>query len=81
MACRRCSNYIFILDLAYYGFIRLEKDNYKTRREIFKLGDLVRLILDIYGMLRILILSPLLRDTRHVILVAIYGNIVMSAFL
>ena len=43
---RRCSNYIFILDLT-HGFIGLGKDNYKTRRETFKFGDLVRFILEI----------------------------------
>ena len=46
IACRRCSNYIFILDLT-HGFIGLSKDNCKTRRETFRFGDLVRLILDI----------------------------------
>ena len=44
--CRRCSNYIFILDLT-PGFIGLGKDNCTMRRETFKFGDLVRLILDI----------------------------------
>ena len=38
IACRRCSNYIFILDLT-PGFIGLGKDNCKTRREVFKFGD------------------------------------------
>ena len=42
-ACRRCSNYIFFLGLT-PGFNGLDKDNCKTRREIFKFGDLVRLI-------------------------------------
>ena len=46
IACRRCSNYIFILELT-PGFIGLGKDNCKTRRETFKFGDLVRLILEI----------------------------------
>ena len=44
--CRHCSNYIFILDLT-PDFIGLGKDNCKTRRETFKFGDLVRLILEI----------------------------------
>ena len=44
-ACRRCSNYIFILDLT-PGFIGLGKDNCKTRWETFKFGDLVHLILE-----------------------------------
>ena len=42
---RRCSNYIFVLDLT-AGFIGLGQDNCKTKRETFKLGNLVRLILD-----------------------------------
>ena len=45
IVCRRCSNYIFILDLT-SGFIGLGKDNYKMRREIFKFWDLVCLILE-----------------------------------
>ena len=32
--CRRCSNYIFILNLT-HGFSRLGRDNCKTRRETF----------------------------------------------
>ena len=35
IACRRCSNYLFILDLI-PGFNGLGKDNCKTRRESFK---------------------------------------------
>ena len=46
IAFRRCSNYIFILDLT-PDFIGLGKDNGTMRRETFKFGDLVRLILDI----------------------------------
>ena len=38
--------YIFILDLT-SGFIGLGKDSCKMRRETFKFGDLVRLILEI----------------------------------
>ena len=45
-SCRRYSNYIFILDLT-PGFIGLGKDNCKTRRESFKFGYLMRLILEI----------------------------------
>ena len=45
IACRRCSNYIFILNLT-PGFNGLGKDNYKVRRETFKFGDLVHLILE-----------------------------------
>ena len=44
-ACRRCSNYIFILYLT-PGFNRLGKDKCKTRRESFKFLDLVRFILE-----------------------------------
>ena len=46
IACRHCSNSIFVLDLT-PGFNRLRKDNCKTRRKIFKFRDLVHLILDI----------------------------------
>ena len=46
IACRRCSNYIFILDLT-PGFNEMGKDNCKTRWESFKFWDLVRLILEI----------------------------------
>ena len=53
IACRRCSNYIFILDLT-PGFIGLGKDNCKTRRATFKFWDLVRFILKIYGTLFLL---------------------------
>ena len=35
IACRRCSNYIFILDLT-PSFNGLGKDNRKTRRETFE---------------------------------------------
>ena len=42
IACRRCSNYIFILDLT-CGFKGLAKDNCKTRRKTYKFGDFVRL--------------------------------------
>ena len=45
IACRHCSNYIFIIALT-HGFNMLHKGNCKTRRETFKFGDLVRLILD-----------------------------------
>ena len=42
IACRGCSNYIFILDLT-PGLRGLGEDNCKKRREIFKLWDLVGL--------------------------------------
>ena len=45
IACRRCSNYIYILNLT-PGFNRLGKYNHKRGWEEFKLCDLVRLILE-----------------------------------
>ena len=45
IACRRCSNYIFILNLT-PGFNGLGKDNCKTRLETFVFWDWVRLILE-----------------------------------
>ena len=42
-----CSIYILILDLK-PGFIGVGKDNRKARWETFMLGDLVRLILEIW---------------------------------
>ena len=42
---RRCSNYIFILDLT-SGFKGFGKDSHKTVWEFFKCWDLVRLILE-----------------------------------
>ena len=46
-AWRRFSNYIFIFDLT-PGFSGLGKDNFKTRREIFKIFNLVRLMLAVW---------------------------------
>ena len=43
--CRRCSNYIFTINLT-PGFNIMGKDNCKTRPEIFMFGDCVRLILE-----------------------------------
>ena len=37
VACRRCSNYMFILDLA-PGFNKLDKGNYKTRQKHVDFG-------------------------------------------
>ena len=45
IACRRCSNYIFILNLT-PGLNGLGKDDGKTRREIIMFGDSVHLILE-----------------------------------
>ena len=47
IACRRCSNYFFILDLI-HGFDGFGKDNCKTRRDTFKCWDLLCLILEIW---------------------------------
>ena len=44
-AYRRCSNYIFIFDIT-PGFSALDKVNCKTRPELFKFWDLMRLILE-----------------------------------
>ena len=44
-ACRRCSNYILVLDLT-TGSKGFGKDGRKTVRESFKCWDLVRLILE-----------------------------------
>ena len=46
-ACRRCSIYIFILELT-RGSSGLSKDNCKTRRETFKFWNLVHIILDVW---------------------------------
>ena len=46
IACRRCSNCIFVPHLI-LGFNTLRKDSFKPRRETFKFRDLVRLISDI----------------------------------
>ena len=43
IACRRCSNYICILQLT-LGFNILRKDNCKPRQETFKLWNLVPLV-------------------------------------
>ena len=47
IACRRCSNYIFILHWP-LGFNILCEDNGKPSRETFKFWDLVRLVLEIW---------------------------------
>ena len=47
IACRRCSNYIFTLDLK-PGFNGLGKNNCKTIRETLKFWDLVQLILEVW---------------------------------
>ena len=46
IACRRCSNYIFILDLT-SGFNGWGKNNYMMRQETSKFGDLVHILLEI----------------------------------
>ena len=45
ITCRRCSNYILILDFT-PGFNELDIDNCNTRRETFEDWDLVRLLLE-----------------------------------
>ena len=47
IACRRCFNYIFILNLT-PGFNGLGKDNFKMSQESFKFCFLVQLILEIW---------------------------------
>ena len=47
ITCRRCSNYIFILDLT-PGFNGLGINNCKMRRETLKCWDLVCLILEVW---------------------------------
>ena len=47
IAYRRCSNYIFILDLT-PGFSGLGKGNGQTKRETFKFWESVRFILDVW---------------------------------
>ena len=47
IACRRCSNYIYILHWR-PGWNRLRKDNCNTRRETVQIWDLVCLILEIW---------------------------------
>ena len=47
VACPRCSNYIFIIDLT-PGFNGLGKDKCKTRRETFKFWDSVWLIVCLF---------------------------------
>ena len=59
MACQRCSNYIFILNLT-PGFNELGEDNYKIRRESFKFWDLVSLILE-----TLRYIWPKLHDSYH----------------
>ena len=51
IACRRCSNYIFVLDLT-PGFNGLSKGNCNTRREIFTFWDFVQLISDSWRYIR-----------------------------
>ena len=47
LACRRCSNYNFILDST-PGVNGFGKDYFKTGRETFKFGDLMFLILKVW---------------------------------
>ena len=67
IACRRCSNFIFILDLT-SGFRGSGKDRHKTGRESFKGWDLVRLILKTWRWIITKILSEMLRYYRAMLL-------------
>ena len=58
IACRRCSNYIFILHWT-LGFNIWCEDNCKPSRETLNFRDLVRLILDILQYIRHPIACPL----------------------
>ena len=61
MACQRCSNYIFILNLM-PGFNWLDIGNWKARRETFQFWDLVQLALEI---LRYMCMSPGFNDITY----------------
>ena len=57
IACRRCSNCIFIINLT-PGFNIMGKDNCKTRPETFMFGDWVRLILENWRYMSLLLHVP-----------------------
>ena len=67
IACRRCSNSIFIIDLI-PGFNGLDEGNWKMRRGTLKVWDLVRYIRDL-NVSQILCInseiSNLLQDSKH----------------
>ena len=63
IACRRCSNYIFILDLT-SGFNGFGKDSHKTVQESLNCWDLVQLILETW---RYVPLLSLMVDRESVI--------------
>ena len=63
IACRHCSNYIFILDLT-PDFNGLGKNNCKTRRGTFRFGDFVCLILEDLQQVQLLPLISSLGDCR-----------------
>ena len=75
--CRRCSNYIFVLNLT-PGFNGLGKDNYKMRWEAFKFWDLVRLVWETLRYLYVLVCNNGLQliDTAEDI--ASYGTRLFS---
>ena len=60
IACRHCSNYIFILYLA-SDFKGFGKDSRKVVRDSFKCWDLVRLILETWRYITAYI-SPVVSD-------------------
>ena len=62
MACRLCSNYMFILDIT-HDFNRLSKGNCKTKRETLKFGDLMHLILEFW---RYVGMHTLTRSRTHI---------------
>ena len=57
IACRRCSNCIFILDLT-SGFNGLDRDNSKTKLKSLKFWDLVHIILEIIRYSYYFIINP-----------------------
>ena len=72
IACRRCSNYIFTLDLT-PGFSGLGRDNCKTRRKSFKFWDFVSYIRD-FTVLLSSCLNPILdSDEMKVVLIGDLG--------
>ena len=70
IACRRCSNYIFIL---YWtpGFNRLGKDKCKTRRESVKFWDSDRILLEILRYVHVKTISNVMRPTYDTLFKAI----------
>ena len=57
LACRRYSNYIFILDFT-SGFNIMHKDNFRTRLETVKVCDMVPYILEVWLCMYFVALNP-----------------------